>query len=65
VNLVSVTISDPTRLGAAVRTLEESRIPFLHLSMRQPSLDEVFFALTGHPAEPMLEEEKALEGSTR
>ncbi len=45
--LVSVTITDRSALGQAVRKLDEAGIAFDDLSLRRPSLDEVFLAITG------------------
>jgi oleandomycin transport system ATP-binding protein len=49
--LVSVRIHDRSALGRAVRLLEEAGIAIDDLSLRRPSLDEVFLAITGHLAE--------------
>lgn len=49
--VVSVSIADRTALGRAVRRLDDAGIVIEDLSLRRPSLDEVFLALTGHPAE--------------
>ena len=46
--LVSVPVSDPALLPALVRRLDEAGVTLGELSMRKSSLDEVFFALTGH-----------------
>jgi oleandomycin transport system ATP-binding protein len=53
--LVSVTIRDRSALGQAVRRLDEEGIPVDDLSLRRPSLDEVFLAITGHAAEDRAE----------
>jgi len=53
--LVSVTIRDRSALGQAVRRLDEEGIPVDDLSLRRPSLDEVFLAITGHVAEDKAE----------
>jgi oleandomycin transport system ATP-binding protein len=53
--LVSVTIRDRSALGQAVRRLDEEGIPVDDLSLRRPSLDEVFLAITGHVAEDRAE----------
>ncbi len=50
--LVSVRIDDRSALGRAVRRLDEEGIAIDDLSLRRPSLDEVFLAITGHLAEP-------------
>ncbi|GAA2414510.1 daunorubicin resistance protein DrrA family ABC transporter ATP-binding protein [Actinomadura vinacea] len=46
--LVSVPISDPAIMPAMVRRLDDAGVVLGELSMRKSSLDEVFFALTGH-----------------
>lgn len=57
--LVTVTINDRSALGQAVRKLDEAGIAVDDLSLRRPSLDEVFLAITGHTTqegEPETEE---------
>jgi len=49
--LVTVSIADRSALGQAVRRLDEEGIGIEDLSLRRPSLDEVFLAITGHLAE--------------
>jgi oleandomycin transport system ATP-binding protein len=49
--LVTVPVPDPSLLRTASRRFDEAGITVLELALRRPSLDEVFFALTGHPAE--------------
>jgi ABC-2 type transport system ATP-binding protein len=44
-------VSDPGRAAAALSELGAANIGISDFSLGQPSLDEVFFALTGHPAE--------------
>jgi ABC-2 type transport system ATP-binding protein len=39
-------------LMAAMRSLESATVEIDDIALRQPTLDEVFLALTGHPAEP-------------
>ena len=46
--VVSAPVADDAALGAAVRRLEDAGIAVTELSLRLPSLDEVFFALTDH-----------------
>ena len=57
--LVTVTIGDRSALGQVVRRLDEAGIAVDDLSLRTPSLDEVFLALTGHACE----EEPQADGS--
>ncbi|RZQ61739.1 ATP-binding cassette domain-containing protein [Amycolatopsis suaedae] len=46
-----VRVSQPDRVAAALARLPEAGISVAGYSLGQPSLDEVFLALTGHPAE--------------
>ncbi|MGI5327201.1 ATP-binding cassette domain-containing protein [Actinomadura nitritigenes] len=49
--LVTAPVQDPKLLPALVRRLDEASIVAAELSLRLPSLDEVFLTLTGHLAE--------------
>jgi ABC-2 type transport system ATP-binding protein len=49
---LSVRTDDPERVAAALAALSQAGISFNEFAMGQPSMDEVFLALTGHPAEP-------------
>ena len=46
--VISAPVADDAALGAAVRRLDDAGIAVIELSLRLPSLDEVFFALTHH-----------------
>jgi ABC-2 type transport system ATP-binding protein len=48
---LSAPCSDPDRAVEAVAELSRAGISIADFSLGQPSLDEVFLALTGHPAE--------------
>jgi len=61
--LVTVAASDPAMAPAIVRRLDEGGVVLAELSLRLPSLDEVFMTLTGHPAEPG-EDDSDSEGRT-
>jgi ABC-2 type transport system ATP-binding protein len=50
---------DADRAAAALAALTAARIPVAEFALGQPSLDEVFLALTGHPAADTSEEEDA------
>jgi len=67
--LVSVRIDDRSALGQAVRRLDEANIAIDDLSLRRPSLDEVFLSITGHLAEnedePAIDEDDDTERSRR
>ena len=47
-DLVTTPITDPQLMPAVVRRLDEADVDVGELSLRKSSLDEVFFALTGH-----------------
>jgi ABC-2 type transport system ATP-binding protein len=48
---LSVSCSDANRAAEAVAGLTRAGVGIADFSLDQPSLDEVFLALTGHPAE--------------
>jgi ABC-2 type transport system ATP-binding protein len=56
---LSVPVADPVRATEAVSELAASGVALADFSLGQPSLDEVFLALTGHPAEDQAEAEEA------
>jgi oleandomycin transport system ATP-binding protein len=47
-DLVSVPVANPDALTSVVATLAAEKITVAELSLRLPSLDEVFYSLTGH-----------------
>jgi ABC-2 type transport system ATP-binding protein len=47
---ISVTLADPDQAADVLIALREQRISVASISVQQPTLDEVFFALTGHDA---------------
>jgi oleandomycin transport system ATP-binding protein len=49
--LITIRIADRSALGQVVRRLDDAGIVVEDLSLRRPSLDEVFLKLTGHLAE--------------
>lgn len=49
--LITAPVDDPVLLSALVRRLDDAGITADELALRLPSLDEVFLALTGKPAE--------------
>jgi oleandomycin transport system ATP-binding protein len=53
---ITVPVNDPTLLPQLVRRLDGAGIVVAELSLRLPSLDEVFLTLTGHKAEAEAEE---------
>jgi oleandomycin transport system ATP-binding protein len=64
--LVSIRINDRSALGQAVRQLDDAGIVVDDLSLRRPSLDEVFLAVTGHVAEEdELEDDDARDDERR
>jgi ABC-2 type transport system ATP-binding protein len=48
---LSSRVTDPELAAAALAELARCCVPLAEFSLGQPSLDEVFLALTGHPAE--------------
>ncbi|KAA9152412.1 ATP-binding cassette domain-containing protein [Amycolatopsis acidicola] len=54
VALLTAPVSDPVLLSTLVRKLDEAGITADELALRLPSLDEVFLALTGKPAEEVV-----------
>ncbi len=48
---LSARVSDPERVAHALTELSRSGVAVADFALGQPSLDEVFLALTGHPAE--------------
>jgi ABC-2 type transport system ATP-binding protein len=49
--VLSARVSDPERAGSALAELSRSGVAVTDFALGQPSLDEVFLALTGHHAE--------------
>ena len=62
---VTVTVNDRSALGRLVRRLDDSGIAVDDLSLRPPSLDEVFLAITGHVAEEEPEPAETTETKER
>jgi len=58
---LSVACSDPDRAAAAVGELVRGGVSVAGFSLDQPSLDEVFLALTGRPAEPSVPAQSSRE----
>jgi ABC-2 type transport system ATP-binding protein len=48
---LSARVSDPERVAHALTELSRSGVAVTEFAIGQPSLDEVFLALTGRPAE--------------
>jgi oleandomycin transport system ATP-binding protein len=63
--VVTVTIDNRAALGEVVRRLDDAGIVVDDLSLRRPSLDEVFLAVTGHLAEGASETDEDRERSNR
>jgi oleandomycin transport system ATP-binding protein len=63
--VVTVTIDNRAALGEVVRRLDDAGIVVDDLSLRRPSLDEVFLAVTGHLAEGASETDEDRERSSR
>jgi len=54
---LSASVSDPERVARALTELPRADVAVAEFSLGQPSLDEVFFALTGRPAEGTADDE--------
>ena len=63
--VVTVTIDNRAALGEVVRRLDDAGIVVDDLSLRRPSLDEVFLAVTGHLAEGASDTDEDRERSKR
>jgi ABC-2 type transport system ATP-binding protein len=48
---LTASVADPERMARALTELSRTDVEVAEFSLGQPSLDEVFFALTGHAAE--------------
>jgi ABC-2 type transport system ATP-binding protein len=48
---VNVKLADAKVAADVLGALSRASIPFVNFSLGEPSLDDVFFALTGRPAE--------------
>jgi ABC-2 type transport system ATP-binding protein len=53
---LTVQVADAARASDAMAQLARAGVAVADFALAQPSLDEVFLALTGHPAEPPAEE---------
>ena len=62
---LSIQLSNPDRAAAALAALAERGIGVSDFSLGQPSLDEVFFALTGHAAVEPIPHQDTTTGETR
>jgi daunorubicin/doxorubicin transport system ATP-binding protein len=58
---LTASVSDPERVARALMELGRAGVEVAEFSLGQPSLDEVFFALTGHTAEERTEQENENE----
>jgi len=55
---LTASVSDPERVARALAELARADVGVAEFALGQPSLDEVFFALTGRPAEERTDQEE-------
>jgi ABC-2 type transport system ATP-binding protein len=55
----SVTLNDANQAADVLVALRNHRLDITNVTVEQPSLDDVFFALTGHPSETPIPETEA------
>jgi ABC-2 type transport system ATP-binding protein len=58
---LSVQVADAERASEAILELSRAGVGVANFSLGQPSLDEVFLALTGHSADESADTEPAIE----
>ena len=63
--VASVAVARPALLPRIVRELDDRGIELAEFTLRKPSLDEVFFALTGHRSDDDDTETRELEDSKK
>jgi ABC-2 type transport system ATP-binding protein len=61
---LSARVSDPQRVAHALGELTNAGVAVANFALGQPSLDEVFLALTGRPAEPQTDGGTATDVAT-
>ena len=58
---IRLAVANPAMSAEAIRRLDERRLQVASIELQQPSLDDVFLALTGRPAESKSTEHAAIE----
>jgi daunorubicin resistance ABC transporter ATP-binding subunit len=61
---IRLAVDDPAASAEALRRLDARQVPVGAIELRQPSLDDVFLALTGRQANEPVSEEPVAVGST-
>lgn len=64
-DVVSAPVADKALLPRVVRELDDRGIELAEFTLRKPSLDEVFFTLTGHRTEDEDTPTRELEDTSR
>jgi ABC-2 type transport system ATP-binding protein len=60
---IRLTVSDPGASSEAIRRLDARRLTVAAVELQEPSLDDVFLSLTGHPAEEPADNRQAEEAA--
>jgi ABC-2 type transport system ATP-binding protein len=58
---IRLTVTDADASPEAIRRLDARRLAVVSVELQQPSLDDVFLTLTGHPAEQATDNSHAEE----
>ena len=56
---IRLAVTDPAASAEAIRRLDARRLPILAVDLQEPSLDDVFLTLTGHPTDESPNQEAA------